>query len=557
MSILTKASDLIKSGEKNKASSLLVRHLKARPQDEQAWLLLTFCVESKEQQIKYLKKVLSINPDNKKAHQILARLKNHKPNRKTNMRKLSRIAIVLMFGLAFPLVSVAGAGLVFQQDILDYLTLSPTSIQQEPSNQILGGSVSLVEDRDTEQAFQEEGRETIDIDYQNEQTLTLPIIPTAYCVPANAQVEEGKVIRVTDSQSLEVEIADSTVQVRYLGIETPAIDEHLAQYALEVNQTLQGRTVLLASDGPNENEAGELLRYVFSGEYFINYQLIMMGLAVTPEFQSGLACDGFFLAARDMAEEQQVGVWEWIDVRMDPKEWETWPVVPLISDNAKEIYLASIASGHAAGHFSILGDCQAPQWKLFGSFDSQSLNIPAELVYLKPSMEKYAGQWGRNSITVKSGNTVASLYSVYWADPAFCGPAESAIECELRANNPSVALIMLGTNWGNGKDADFDRRMRETVEYLIARNVLPIIVNKADPANPYVREFPLNRIMAQIAYDYDIPLWNFWASVQHLYNGGIDPNDPYMIHLNDDAFKIKRWDGLQTLHVLHEAVYGE
>jgi hypothetical protein len=99
--------------------------------------------------------------------------------------------------------------------------------------------------------------------------------------------------------------------------------------------------------------------------------------------------------------------------------------------------------------------------------------------------------------------------------------------------------------------------MRETVEYLLARNVLPIIVNKADPSNPYVREFPLNRIMAQISYDYDIPLWNFWASVQHLDNGGIDPYDPYMIHLVDEAFQIKRWAGLQTLHVLHEAVYGE
>ncbi len=56
--------------------------------------------------------------------------------------------------------------------------------------------------------------------------------------------------------------------------------------------------------------------------------------------------------------------------------------------------------------------------------------------------------------------------------------------------------------------------------------------------------------MAQIAYDYDIPLWNFWAAVQELPNHGLDPDDRMDIHLTSEAYGIKRITGIQVLHAL-------
>lgn len=557
MSIHSDAKDLIRSGEKLKADRLLTNHLKHYPNDDNAWLLLAYCVSSHERQISLLTKAISINPKNLKARHNLARLSPGKKSKRRSKSESYRFASTFMFAIAIPMISVASASLFLQPSFLSVMIPNPAPVQQEQYDQPINASLPISENIVEPFFVDENATGHLAAISDETKVLAIPNTPSAYCVPAHSQLELGKIAAVTDSQTLHVEIEGENQVVRYLGIETLAIETHGGEYAFELNQSLEGNSVILASEGPDKNESGELLRYVFLGDHFVNFKLVELGAAVAAEERTGLACDGFFLAAEAIAQEQQVGVWEIIDVRMDPNEWQSWPVVPTISQHAVDIYLTGLANGRISGHFSILGDCQAPQWKLFGLFDYPAFTLNEDSQYLYPTVEQFVGQWSRDGVTVRSGNTVASLNSVYWSNPNLCGGTETPIECELRLNNPSVAFIMLGTNWGNGKDADFDWRLRETVEYLIAQNVLPIIVNKADPANPYVRDFPLNRIMAQIAYDYDIPLWNFWESVQHLNNFGLDPYDTRRIHLGDDAFVVKRWDGLRTLHYLLESVYGE
>jgi hypothetical protein len=119
------------------------------------------------------------------------------------------------------------------------------------------------------------------------------------------------------------------------------------------------------------------------------------------------------------------------------------------------------------------------------------------------------------------------------------------VDCEIRLNNPSVAILMLGTNW-KAEPEEFDTRLRYVVGYLIERNILPVIVTKADSYGD-TEDFPLNAIMAQVAYDYDIPLWNFWLAVQEMPHGGLDPYDPFGFHLAPRAFPIKRMTGVQTI----------
>jgi hypothetical protein len=82
------------------------------------------------------------------------------------------------------------------------------------------------------------------------------------------------------------------------------------------------------------------------------------------------------------------------------------------------------------------------------------------------------------------------------------------------------------------------------VEYSLERNVLPVLATDAYGAE---EDFPLNQIMAQIAYDYDIPLWNFWAAVQDLPNHGLKEDN---FHINAEAFAIKRITGLEVLHAV-------
>lgn len=248
---------------------------------------------------------------------------------------------------------------------------------------------------------------------------------------------------------------------------------------------------------------------------------------------------------------QEKNDWPPENGRMDVDEWQQWPVVPQISPFAREVFQAGIEAGHDPRHFSILGDCQAPEWKLFGQLDWSSYRLPEEEVYLQPTVNYYRGQWERRTMTIIDGNTVATLFSVYWADEDFCQPGETPIDCEFRINNPNLVVLMLGTNWKSSPE-EFEKPLRFAVEYVLDRDILPVLVTKADS---HGEDWPLNTAIAQVANDYDIPLWNFWAAVQEMPNHGMDANDKLGIHILPQAYSIKRITGLKTLDAVLQAVY--
>ncbi|NPV57610.1 MAG: hypothetical protein HPY76_13200, partial [Anaerolineae bacterium] len=63
----------------------------------------------------------------------------------------------------------------------------------------------------------------------------------------------------------------------------------------------------------------------------------------------------------------------------------------------------------------------------------------------------------------------------------------------------------------------------------------------------------LNRIMAELSYEYDLPLWNFWRLAQALPNGGLveDPAENY--HLTTAAWEARRYSGLAVLDAILQA----
>lgn len=79
-------------------------------------------------------------------------------------------------------------------------------------------------------------------------------------------------------------------KVRYIGIDTPELgkpgqqdDECLALEAKVRNQQLleEGGLKLIKDSGADKDKYGRLLRYVYSGDIFINKQLALEGLAET------------------------------------------------------------------------------------------------------------------------------------------------------------------------------------------------------------------------------------------------------------------------------------
>lgn len=238
-----------------------------------------------------------------------------------------------------------------------------------------------------------------------------------------------------------------------------------------------------------------------------------------------------------------------------PDAWQQMPVIPVISDTARLIHQNGLALGRDSNRFSKAGDCESTTGWYLSTFDTDPptyYSLGEQYSYLQPTIDHYAGSFERESIAVKRGANTASMLTSFWADPNFCEAGESMLACEYRVQNPSVALIAVGTNDALGVD-NFEEQLRRIIEFTISEGIVPVLSTKADNAEG---DHSINAIVAKVAYEYDIPLWNFWLAVQPLPNHGLQADK---IHLTfagnyfDDPFRMEAawpWRNLTALQIL-------
>ena len=199
--------------------------------------------------------------------------------------------------------------------------------------------------------------------------------------------------------------------------------------------------------------------------------------------------------------------------------WMQMPAVPTgISDSMREVYQQGLARGNDPTHFSIIGDCQNVSSYFLSTFDRPGDFSLGEYAYLQPTIEYYQGSFSRTSLAVKGGFNVAAILSPLRADAKSCNPNESPLDCELRVWKPSVVFVSMETWWSEKPEEEYDKYMRRVIERILETGTVPIIGTKADNLEG---NHGINATIAQIAYDYDIPLWNFWAAAQPLPNHGL------------------------------------
>jgi len=117
-------------------------------------------------------------------------------------------------------------------------------------------------------------------------------------------------------------------------------------------------------------------------------------------------------------EEKQPTLTATPDVRLDPADWQNWPIAPPLSNRAKEIYLGGIAAGNDPHAFSKVGDCQSIREVLLGIYDLPGRYVLAgNDAYLLETVEQFAGSFNRDGYAVKGGYNAATVLSPFWADP--------------------------------------------------------------------------------------------------------------------------------------------
>ena len=130
--------------------------------------------------------------------------------------------------------------------------------------------------------------------------------------------EVGKVVSVTDGDTIRVEIDGVEYPVRYIGVSTPETYntvEWLGPEAAAANAELvQGRQVVLEKDVSETDRFDRLLRHVWvedgTGWLLVNLELVRLGFAEVTSFPPDVKyIDELYLAAQRDARDDGLGLW--------------------------------------------------------------------------------------------------------------------------------------------------------------------------------------------------------------------------------------------------------
>jgi len=232
------------------------------------------------------------------------------------------------------------------------------------------------------------------------------------------------------------------------------------------------------------------------------------------------------------------------------------PIVAAATARSREIYQRGLARGNHPNRFSKVGDCQSIVEFFLGPFDRGEYRLGEQYAYLQPTIDYFAGSFNRDSAAVWSGFNIYAILDPTWANPARCLPGESPQACEYREWQPSFVIISLEV-W-HGLPEDYEFNLRLVLDFWIGNDVVPILATK--PSN---REgnWAINSIIARVAQEYDIPLWNFLMAAQPLRDFGLDDGFhlTYAQSLFDDPAAMESawpWRNLTALQSLDAVWHG-
>lgn len=238
--------------------------------------------------------------------------------------------------------------------------------------------------------------------------------------------------------------------------------------------------------------------------------------------------------------------------RQPPEDWMNWPIVPEATERVYEIYKHGIELGNNPHHFSKIGDCHNVKEAFMGLFDKPGWYILRdENANLQPAIDWFAGSFDRDGYAVQGGFNAAAVLNPIWADQEICQSDESPVACELRVYQPSFAFVSLELWWLGRTTERYEDYLRQILDRLIANGVVPILATKADNVEG---DHSINYTTAKLAYEYDLPLWNFWRAAQDLPNHGMDAMRDDGFHISYAAWTERSFTALRSLDVIWKSV---
>jgi hypothetical protein len=248
-----------------------------------------------------------------------------------------------------------------------------------------------------------------------------------------------------------------------------------------------------------------------------------------------------------------------VDNRLFPEDWQDWPVVPSVSQEMIVLFQHGLALGNNPSAFSKIGDGEISTVWFLTQYDMDPKDYHlGDHTELLPVIDQFSGSFGRIGPAAGRGFNTTIILGPVSAEMKECTPGEPRLDCELRVYHPSIAIISLGTNqvW---QPEVFEPELRQIIERLLRAEVVPILSTKADNLEGNHR---INTIITRLAYEYNLPLWNFWRAVQPLPAHGLQADHEHLTYAFSDfsnPFTFQYawpWRNLTALQVLDSVYRG-
>ncbi len=242
------------------------------------------------------------------------------------------------------------------------------------------------------------------------------------------------------------------------------------------------------------------------------------------------------------------------DTRPLPETWQKWPIIPEVTNKAREIYQIGLANGVNSASFSKIGDCQNIKESFMGLYDLDRYYLAPEQSEWQETIDNFKGFYNRDGEAIEQGLNVAAALSALQADPEVCQSGESPLACELRIVQPSFAFVAFERWWPDITPPEqYEKYLRLVLDTIIENGTVPILVTKADNVEG---DHSVNLIIANLAYEYDLPLYNWWKAAQALPHRGLDPERNDGFHISIDAWTERSAYALGTLDTLWKGLRG-
>ncbi|MGD8813680.1 MAG: LysM peptidoglycan-binding domain-containing protein [Anaerolineales bacterium] len=201
-----------------------------------------------------------------------------------------------------------------------------------------------------------------------------------------------------------------------------------------------------------------------------------------------------------------------------------------VTESLREVYQLGQSLGNDANAFSKIGDSITVNPGYLYPFGSRRYALH-EYAYLQGVIDYYVAGWARThtsfanaSLAAEVGWSSLHVLDADMSDPDQCGQNETPLACEYRHVNPSVAVIMLGTNDLPGMPIGmYEAAMRDIIEISLAEGIIPLVstIPPLHWSGMEPRVLAFNGILTDLAQEYGIPLMDYWAALQDLPNQGI------------------------------------